>query len=261
MLARGTRLGPVELGVLATVGCVEAELVRLPRIGHLTTGDEVVPHDQPLPPGKIRNSNLPLIDAMLRQAGLLVGPRAISTDDRAAVLHTVDGLAQTCDVILISGGASVGEHDHARVALEAAGFAFLAHGLHVRPGRPAGIARRGDQWAFALPGNPLSHLVVLRLLVIPILRTCAGESDVEPKLLRGVLAGEVERDVPRRDTFWPARLAVRDGVIHARPGRFLSSGDLIGTAGINGFVNLPINQPPPAPGEPINVLPLLPTFP
>ena len=170
-------------------------------------------------------------------------------------------IAQKCDVLLISGGASVGDHDHARPSLEAAGFTFLAHGLHVRPGRPVGIARRGEQWAFALPGNPLSHLVVLRLLVVPILRACCGETNVEPQLIRATLDGELSKEVPRRDTFWPASITVIDGQLRARPGRFLSSGDLIGTAGINGFVHLPVGKPVPGPGEPIDILPLAPTFP
>jgi molybdopterin molybdotransferase len=170
-------------------------------------------------------------------------------------------MSNHADFLLISGGASVGDHDHARPALEAAGFTFLAHGLHVRPGRPAGIARRGEQWAIALPGNPLSHLVILRLLVIPILRACCGETNVEPQLIRGILETELKREIPRRDTFWPAIIALRDGQFHVRPSRFLSSGDLIGTARINGFVSLPMNQAVPGIGEAIDILPLSPTFP
>ncbi|HEX4141267.1 MAG TPA: molybdopterin molybdotransferase MoeA [Candidatus Methylacidiphilales bacterium] len=260
VLKKGTRVGPVEMAVLATVGCTEVDVAQV-RVQHLTTGDEIVSPDEPLPEGKIRNSNLDLIDAMLRQVGLLVGGRANSSDDRDTVFRCVDVLAHDCDCLLISGGASVGDHDHARPALEASGFKFLAHGLHVRPGRPVGIARRGEQWAFALPGNPLSHLVVLRLLVIPILRACCGETNVEPQLIRAVLDGELSKEVPRRDTFWPASITALDGQLRARPGRFLSSGDLIGTAGINGFVHLPVGKQVPGTGEPIDILPLSPTFP
>ena len=260
VLRKGTRVGPVELAVLATVGCKEAEVTRV-RVMHLTTGDEIVSPDEPLPEGKIRNSNFDLIDGLLRHVGLYISGRGTSADVPEYVLHSVNVIAQKCDVLLISGGASVGEHDHARPALEAAGFTFLAHGLHVRPGRPVGIARRGEQWAFALPGNPLSHLVVMRLLVIPILRACCGETNVEPPLIRATLDGELNKEVPKRDTFWPATITVQKGQLLARPGRFLSSGDLIGTAGINGFVHLPMGQPVPAVGEAIDILPLTPTFP
>jgi molybdopterin molybdotransferase len=260
VLKKGTRVGPVEIAVLATVGCRELEVASV-RVSHLTTGDEIVSPDDPLPAGKIRNSNLDLIEGLLREVGLFVRVREASSDSREQVFGTVKALADQADFLLISGGASVGEHDHARTALEAAGFTFLAHGLHVRPGRPVGIARRRGQWAVALPGNPLSHLIVLRLLVIPILRACCGETDVEPKLIRGVLDADLEREVPKRDTFWPAIISARDGQLRVRPGRFLSSGDLIGTASINGFVNLPIGQPVPAVGEAIDILPLSPTFP
>ncbi len=261
MLARGTKISPVELAVLATVGCRDVGVVKRPHVSHLTTGDEIVSPDEPLPAGKIRDSNSDLIAGLLAHCGLVVSRHARVSDDRELAFAKVKEVADSCEFILVSGGASVGDHDHARPALEAAGCTFLAHGLHVRPGRPVGIARRGEQWAVALPGNPLSHLVVLRLLVIPILCACCGESDVEPQLIRAILDGAVPDEIPKRDTFWPATITVNEGQLRARPGRFLSSGDLIGTAGINGFVSLPMGQPPPVNGAAIDILPLAPTFP
>lgn len=261
VLRKGAKIGAVELAILATVGRREVEVFKRPNVIRLATGDEVISPDEPLPDGKIRDSNGDLIDGMLRHTGVQASTRNHCPDDRDLLFARVEVLAKEADFLLISGGASVGEHDFARPALEAAGFTFLAHGLHVRPGRPVGIARRGEQWAFALPGNPLSHLVVLRLLVIPLLRACCGETDVEPKLIRGILEADLDRETPRRDTFWPATISLHDGQLHARPGRFLSSGDLIGATGINGFVSLPMNQPVPAKGEAIDILPLSPTFP
>lgn len=261
VLAKGTKLGPVEVAVLATVGCREAAVVKRPRVFHLVTGDEIAAPDEPVPEGKIRDSNSDLIAGLLAPGGLEVSGHARVSDDRDLAHAKVRESADACDFLLISGGASVGDHDHARPALEAAGFTFLAHGLHVRPGRPVGIARRGEQWAVAFPGNPLSHLVILRLLIVPILRACSGETQVEPQLIPAVLDAELVREIPRRDTFWPATITLRDGTFFARPSRFLSSGDLIGTAGINGFVSLPMDRKVPAVGEPIDVLPLASTFP
>jgi molybdopterin molybdotransferase len=260
VLKRGTKLGPVELGVLATVGCLEVQVIRLPRVGHLTTGDEIVPPDEPLPAGKIRDSNSALIDALLQSVGLRGSMHLRAADDRVDVTAAVQDLAAASDVVLISGGASVGDHDHARPALEAAGFKILAFGLHVKPGRPVAVARREGKWAVALPGNPLSHLVIMRLLVLPLLRACAGEAEVEPRLIRAAMAGELKREVPSRDTFWPATLSLHDGQVRAKPSRFLSSGDLLGTAGINGFIHLPSGQPVPGPEANAEVLPLA-TFP
>jgi molybdopterin molybdotransferase len=261
VLSKGVLIGPVELAVLATVGRHEVEVFKRPNVVRLATGDEIVSPDEPLPEGKIRDSNGDLIDGLLRHLGVHASTKNHCSDDRDLMFTRVAALAKQADFLLISGGASVGEHDFARPALEAAGFTFLAHGLHVRPGRPVGIAHRGEQWAFALPGNPLSHLVVLRLLVIPLLRACCGETDVEPKLIRGVLDAELEREIPKRDTFWPAIISLHDGQLRARPGRFLASGDLIGAARVNGFISLPMNQPVPGKGEAIDILPLSPTFP
>ena len=260
VLLSGTRMGPVELAVLASVGCSTVTVFKQPRLTHIVTGDEIVSPDDPLPAGKIRDSNSDLIAGLLQQIRVGIGSHLRVPDVRDVAFKSVQAASEKSDFLLISGGASVGDHDHARPALEAAGFTFLAHGLHVRPGRPVGIARRDDKWAVALPGNPLSHLIVLRLLVVTILRACCGEANVEPQLLRGVLEAELNREVPKRDTFWPATLSIRDGQFHARPGRFLSSGDLIGTAGINGFINLPIGRPVPTVGEAIDILPLSPTF-
>jgi molybdopterin molybdotransferase len=261
VLARGAALGPIELAVLATVGGREVDVVRLPRIAHLTTGDEIVSPDEPLPEGKIRDSNTDLIRALLTQNGFAVASHARVSDQRDLAYRKVAEAADGADLLLIAGGASVGDHDHARPALEAAGFTFLAHGLHVRPGRPVGIARRGPQWAVALPGNPLSHLVTLRLFALPLLRALSGYGAQEIQAIRAVLAAPLDPEVPRRDTFWPATISLRDGVLHARPSRFLSSGDLIGTAGINGFVHLPMGQPVPGVGEPVEILPLSSAFP
>ena len=263
VLAKGTKIGPVERAILATVGQREVEVFRPPSVARIATGDEIIRPDLPLRDGKIRDSNGDLIEVLLLSCSAYAGAVNYCPDDRKLIFSAVDTLVKRTpyEFLLISGGASVGDHDHARPALEAAGFTFLAHGLHVRPGRPVGIARRGEQWAFALPGNPLSHLVILRLLVVPILRACCGESATEPQLIRGILDGDLKKEIPKRDTFWPATISVRDGQLRARPGRFLSSGDLIGTAGINGFVHLPIGVAVPSEGEPVDILPLSPTFP
>ena len=169
-------------------------------------------------------------------------------------------MADGCDILLVSGGASVGDHDHARPALEAAGFQVMAHGLNVRPGRPVGVARRGHQWAVALPGNPLSHLAVLHLLLLPLLKACAGWRECEPKLIRGLLESSLTAELPSRDTFWPAVAGLREGEFHLQPGRFLSSGDLIGVAGINALISLPAGKAVPQKDEPVYFLALSPSL-
>ncbi len=260
VLQKGALLGAVELAILATMGCADVEVVTLPRVAHLITGDEIVSPDGPCAEGKLRDSNSDLVAALLAGSGFSVARHDRVSDDRETLFQKVDDLARDCDFLLISGGASVGDHDHARPALEAAGFQFRAHGLNVRPGRPVGVARRGSQWAVALPGNPLSHLTVLRLLVLPLLEACAGRSECEPKLIRGVMAATLPAEIPSRDTFWPAVATLHEGDFQLRPGRFLSSGDLIGVAGINALISLPSGKSVPQAREPVYFLTLSPSF-
>jgi len=260
-LAAGTRLGAADLAILASVGAMQLEVTARPRIAHLVTGDEVMAHSEQGEPGtRIRDSNSDLVAAILRGVGQTVLDHRRVHDDRDATCHVVAEMAKDCDVLLISGGASVGDHDHARAALESAGFRFEAHGLEVRPGRPIGLARRGDQWAVALPGNPVSHLVALHLFVLPLLLALEGEPLRGPRLLRGVLDRPPGGGVPRRDTFWPSAMSWIDDAWRLTPCRFLSSGDLLGIAGANALLLLRAGAALPQAGDAIFFLSLAPEF-
>ncbi len=257
LLSPGRRLGAVELAAIATVGVAQVEVTARPRLGHLVTGDEIADPDGAATTGtQIRDSNSDLVAAIVRGIGQTVTAHRRVNDEREKVFAAVAEMTREVDVLLMSGGASVGDHDHARAALEAAGFSFVTHGVKVRPGKPVGLARRGAQWAVALPGNPVSHLVALHLFVLPLLRALEGEKKTEPELIQGVLAGELSAEVPRRDTFWPAEAVLADGRFQVRPRRFLTSGDLLGTTGTQALLFLPADIAPPAPGAEINFLSL-----
>jgi len=262
VLSPGLRLGAVDLSILASLGVNEVEVAARPRIAHLVTGDEVMAaHEKGEPGPRIRDSNSDLVSAVLAGVGQEVMDHRRIHDDRDAACRIVREMASGCDVLLISGGASVGDHDHARAALESAGFHFEAHGLDVRPGKPVGLARRDRQWAIALPGNPVSHLVALHLFVVPLLLALEGATQAEPPLLRGTLQAGLAAPVPKRDTFWPSVAEISDGSYRLTPCRFLTSGDLLGVAGANALLVLPTGRPIPRPGEAIFFLSLTPVFP
>ena len=261
VLSPGLRITAVEISILASLGVNDIEVAAKPRVAHLVTGDEVMaPGEKGEPGPRIRDSNSDLISAVLSGIGQAVGDRRRIHDDREAACRIVREMAADCDVLLISGGASVGDHDHARASIKAAGFHFLAHGLEVRPGKPVGLARRGGQWAVALPGNPVSHLVALHLFVLPLLLAMEGAAQPEPQLRRGILAETFSAPVPRRDTFWSSAATMIDGIWHLVPCRFLSSGDLLGIAGANALLYLPAGQPIPHKGGEIFFLSLAPVF-
>ncbi len=254
VLSPGLRLDPISMALLASVGAVRVRVAARPRIAHIVTGSELIEPDVAQAGSFIRDSNSVLVSSMLQRAGYAITTQQRIQDDRALLAAAVDEAAKQCDLLLISGGASVGDYDFARMALEANGFEFLIHSVHLRPGKPIGIARRGRQWAFALPGNPVSHLVALRLFVIPLLRALEGDSLLEPELLNGILEVPPATGVPRRPTFWPAKAAIANGVPHLHPCRFLSSGDVIGIASANALLYLEVDTAIPAAGATVPFL-------
>jgi molybdopterin molybdotransferase len=260
ILEPGIRVSPVEQSLLAAVGVASIRVAIRPRVAHIVTGDELIDPDSSSPGSSIRDSNSDLVATTLLIAGyLLAGHRRVG-DSREILTTAVQETAEECDLLLISGASSVGDHDHARVALESAGFHFETHGVNLRPGKPLGIARRGNQWAIALPGNPVSHLVALHLFVIPILRGLEGAKNIEPEFIEGILEQTLATEVPRRPTFWPATARLKNGAFHLSPRRFLSSGDLIGIAHANALVFLPAGMAIPPSGARIPFLSLNPGF-
>ena len=260
VLNSGTRLSPVELAILATIGVSHVQVAALPRTAHVTTGNELADPDSLSPGFLTRDSNSDLVASSLRGAGYELVDQRRAGDDRDFLIKTIEEMTRGCDLLLISGGASVGDHDHTRAALETAGYYFETHGVDVRPGKPVGLARRENQWAIALPGNPVSHLVALHLFVIPILRGLEGVKDAGPKLVRGILQETLSSEIPRRPTFWPSTVGLVDGAFHLHPRRFLSSGDLIGVAHANALLFLPAGVAIPPQGATVSFLPLIPDF-
>lgn len=174
VLAAGRELGAAEVGALAAVGRGEVLCARRPRVELLVTGDELVEPGRPLGPGQIRNSNAYSIPPLATEVGASIGPASIVPDDRGESRRALaSGLA--ADVLVISGGVSVGEHDHVRPALDSLGVEQVFWGVSLRPGKPTyfGVAPSGTL-VFALPGNPVSAMVTFVLFVRPALLAMQG---------------------------------------------------------------------------------------
>ena len=187
VVAAGTLLGPPELAALAAVGVHEPEVTRAPRCAHLVTGNELISPDRAPVGAQIRDSNSTLIAALLAHHSVeLVGHRRVG-DDLAAARAAVEAMPAH-DVLLISGGASVGDHDFAQPLLAALGYELHFHQVNLRPGKPLVFASRGGQLAFALPGNPVSHWVVFQLFLAPLLRLLQTGQPAAPARLTGRLA-------------------------------------------------------------------------
>ena len=190
VLARGQRLGPAHLGLAASIGMATLNVVRRPRVALFSTGDELVmpgscaPQD--MPPGAIYNSNRFFLNALLRRLGAEVTDLGIVPDQREATIAALREAAATHDVILTSGGVSVGEEDHIKPAVQAIGQLDLWQ-IAIKPGKPFAhgqIHRAQGQGAahfIGLPGNPVSSFVTFILLVRPFLLRLQGQVDVAIK--------------------------------------------------------------------------------
>ena len=205
LLAAGLALGPGALALLASVGATQPLVTRRPRVAHLITGGEIVAPETTPASGQIRDSNSTLLAALLAAAGADLTAHARAGEDFASASA---GFAQLLhaspapDVLLISGGSSRGDHDHAARVLADHGFALAVNQVASRPGKPLLVATRGAQIAFGLPGNPLSHFVCFHLFVARILARLLGAAPA-PLLDLPLAPGALLRTDPR-ETWWPA---------------------------------------------------------
>jgi molybdopterin molybdotransferase len=250
LLAAGDRIGPGEIAVLASAGVVRPKVIPPPRVLHLTTGREVVPAKTVPGPGQIRDTNGPLIQALLRTAGA-VPLATCHVDENVDALVQAVQAAGDFDLLLVSGGSSVGEHDRTPQALAALGFEVLVRRVNVRPGKPLLVARRGDQWAFGVPGNPVSHFATFHVFVSRMIRRMRALP--APVFRRFRLGAGANLSANARETFWPAQLdsAASPAVVLPRP--WLDSGDLAALAGINALIRLPAGHAP-AVGDEVEVV-------
>jgi molybdopterin molybdotransferase len=204
--AAGVRLGAPEVGALAAAGLAEVVCVRRPTVAVLATGSELRAPGEPLAPGEIYESNSTMLAAQLETAGALVEALPAVADDppetRAALARGLE-----FDLLLTSGGVSVGPHDLVRGLLAELGVDEVFWQVAVRPGKPVAFGVRGSTLVFGLPGNPVSSLVGFELFVRPALDALQGLADPRPRYLPGRLASSVPRN-GRRDELLRARARV-----------------------------------------------------
>ncbi len=190
VLTAGTRLRPAHLGMAAAVGRAHVEVFRRPRVAVLTTGNELVMPGEPLPAGSIYNSNRHTLRGLIEASGAQATDLGVVPDDLQATRAALRAAAQHHDLIITSGGVSVGEEDHLRAAVQAEGqLDFWA--LGIKPGKPfvfGSIKGQGDAESdrclyMGLPGNPVASFVTFLLLVSPVVRVLAGEVWRLPKAL------------------------------------------------------------------------------
>ena len=246
LLEKSTRLDAAALGVLAGAGLTEAEVCRRPRVGLLTTGDEVVSPGTALPAGKIYGSNQMLLAARLAELGFET-ETAHRGDDPAAVAEAMRELLETCDVLLTTGGVSVGDKDIFHQALPLLGAERIFWRVNLKPGTPAMYSLYEGKPILSLSGNPFAAFTTFELLARPLLAALTGEEG--PRWGEGVLDTPFPKASPRRRFI---RGRYEHGHITLPEGH--SSGMLASLVGCNCLAELPAGSPPAEAGTRVRIL-------
>jgi molybdopterin molybdotransferase len=253
LLTHGAALGYPQLAALAQVGHVRVRVFSRPRVAILSTGDEVVDVDSEPGPFQIRNSNGLALQTQVQMSGAEPVQLGNAPDELISLRQRIErGLEE--DILVLSGGVSMGKYDLVEQALADLGAEFHFTGVEIRPGRPAVFATCRDKLIFGLPGNPVSTMVTFELFVLPAIDLLSGAVPRPVPILQAKLATPV-RETGSLVHFLPARIdwEGREARVSQLP--WQGSGDIVALAQANCFLVISPERPEIAPGEWVDVLP------
>ena len=246
ILTRGEAVTPARAGLLASQGLAVLEVHAVPRVTILSTGDELVPPGQPLAPGQIYESNGVLLAALVEASGAIVAEVKTVRDDPVAIEATLRVAVETADVLILSGGVSVGERDYVKPALARVGVEADFWRVAVKPGKPFLFGQAGvGATVFGLPGNPVSSFVTFLLFVRPALRRMMGATvvtpaahsvragvalenrDPRPHYVRGRIEAGEFRPEGRQESHALFGLSRSDALVRVPAGGAIAAGDVV----------------------------------
>ena len=251
VLRAGTKLGPAEVGVLASLGSPAASCARRPAVVLLVTGDELAEPGERLDPGRIFSSNAYALAGQIAGAGGRLLRRETVPDDAGPTRAALEGALADADVVCVSGGVSVGPHDHVKDALRDLGVEERFWGVRLKPGKPTWFGVRGETLVFGLPGNPVSAMVTFHLFARPALRALQGAPDQDERAT-AVLDEPVRRN-PRREQAVRVRLRADGDGWHAVTTGDQGSHVLTSMVGAGGLALIPSGEGELAAGERVEV--------
>ncbi len=234
VLERGTLVGPAQIGVLATFGQKEVRVYASPTVAVISTGNEIIATEAKPGLGQIRNSNSPMLWAQCRRLGLIVETLPVVPDEPTKVRKALaKGLRQ--DIVVFSGGVSMGEYDYVHKILAEGEFQIIFHKAAIKPGKPILVGRKDRGMVFALPGNPVSCFVTFELFVRPAVRKWMGFEDYYLSKVPAELLKEVVHK-PGRMFFKPAVTRFSSEGFKVEPISTKGSADLVAFARANSLL-------------------------
>lgn len=254
VIPAGKRLLPQDIGLLAGLGMTQVAVYRRPKVAVISTGDEIVPVTDAPPPGRIRDINSHSIAALVRTSGGEAEMFDIVPDDPDRLRTAIEKVLAS-DIVVLSGGSSVGERDHmVNVVSSMPGTVIFAHGIAISPGKPTLIASIGGKPLFGLPGHPVSALVVAQVFLAPFIRYLEGEAlkrGPAGMRVRAALTTSVH-SAQGREEYIRVKIEDEQGQVSARP-VFGKSGMLSTLVKADGFIVVPMHAEGIPAGEMVDV--------
>jgi len=247
ILQTGRRIGLADLGLLASTGKSAVIVSRKPRVAVIATGDELVDVDQQPEAGQIRNSNTYTICAQVKEAGgdpVVLGIGRDQLDD----LRTKIGHGLEHDILLVSGGVSMGKYDLVEAVFAEFGVEVLFDKIAMKPGKPTVFGHRGDTYVFGLPGNPISTMVAFHMFVRPLILFLLKAENTTPNVFEAILEAPAKCD-PERAALVPAFVRFDAGQYRIKTAPWKGSSDLVGLARANALIMIPRQTGTLEPGD------------
>lgn len=251
ILAAGTKLLPAHLAIMAAAGCIRPRVYTMPKIAVISTGNELVEPDKKPGSGKIRNSNGIQLTAQTLHFGLQADYLGIIPDNREKLTEVLNGALMKYQVILISGGVSVGDYDFVPSVLQQLNVDIMIHGMNVKPGKHLLFGRKENHFVLGLPGNPVSSFVLFEMIVKPLLNSLTGNSETS-----GWLSVPLAREYNRKkdDTLFFIPVSLIEGA--AVPVEYHGSAHINAYSGAGGIMEIPVGVRSIRERDMVNVRPI-----
>jgi molybdopterin molybdotransferase len=254
VIATGTRLSPVDIGLLASLGIEEVAVYRKPKIAVFSTGDELVAPGGKLKSGQIFDSNRYLLLAMLEKMGVEAVNLGRLNDDLEAISQALQDATQNCDAVITSGGVSVGDADFTKTALEQLGSVSFWK-VAMKPGKPFAFGKLKNTWFFGLPGNPVAAAVTMDQLTQPVLKHLAGEKHISTESYQAKAAEYLKKRPGRADFQRGWFEQDNNGQLKVSSAGSQSSAVLSTLKRANCFIRLEQDRGPVNAGEEVTIVP------
>lgn len=234
VLSRGTLLFASDISLLAAIGRCSVKVIRKPRVAILNTGNEIVPAGRKIGRNKIYNSNGPQLQALLNIDNIESNFLGIAKDEPDEMIAAVKkGIA--CDMLLISGGVSMGDYDLVPEILKSIGVKNVFHNVKIKPGKPLFFGIRNNTAVFGVPGNPVSNFTAYQLFIRPAIRKMMGYSDCGPEFRKGIVTRQIHKK-PGRKHLIPITISSKEGRYYITPLSGRGSADIFTLSRADGFM-------------------------